>query len=586
MAWDFDGVDDYVKFSMPAALQTAPGGPMTMAALVHLDAVTDGAFIHTMSGTTSFQFMEIFATYNYGTTAGARTGPAGATGAWYYVILSKQTGNVAPEYTIIPLATMVPTSGTLTGGGVTLGDGTAPGASGFIQVGRWGTSTTEYINGRIAATAIWTAYLNQAAREALTTWALTLASSGLRWAVRYDALSSRVDTIGGGNETARFGTAAITLAADPSGPFFGGDVAIADSSGGGSTSGTPDGLALGDGSAGGSSAGAGDGLALGSGPGGTSSGGSGDGLALGDGSGGSGTGGAGTGLQLGDGGGGGGSAGTGDGLAVGDLPGGGSSGGQADPVATGSTPVAIADSSGGTGAAGAADGLTLGSQSGGTGSGGQADTISGVPVTIGDTSGGGSSGGTPDPVSTQGVVHDNMAMPIAINAHACLLTEVGKLASPPSKVQIRPGAGFTPMADAHDDECCSGIAWVRLGVQTPTSAHWPDQLENVDPPARGVPSAYSVQIELGVIRCVPVQSDQPGAAEGDFPTAAQWLQSAQEFADDAAALRRTICCLQDLYGPDSVLAGVITPLQNEGNCGGQAVLIQVRAPYCDCIEAG
>lgn len=223
MAWDLDGVDNYVRFTMPTALQSAAGGPMTMAALVHLDSTADGATIHTMSGTTSFQFMEIFSTWNYGTTAGTRTGPAGATGAWYWVIISKDTGNVAPEYTIFPLATMTPTSGSITGGGVTLGNGTAPGASGFIQVGRWGTSATEYVNGRIAAVAIWTAFKNQAAREALTTWALTLASAGIAWAVRFDALTTRVDATGnGGGETARFGTSAITLAADPAGSFFGG----------------------------------------------------------------------------------------------------------------------------------------------------------------------------------------------------------------------------------------------------------------------------------------------------------------------------------------------------------------------------
>lgn len=225
MAWDFDGVDNYVKFSMPSALQSAAGGPMTMAALINLDATTDGAFIHTMSGSTSFQFIEVFSTFNYGTTAGARNGPsaAAAVGAWYYVIISKNTGNIAPEYTLIPLATPgSPTSGTMTGGGVTLGDGTAPGASGFIQSGRWGTSSTEYVNGRIAAAGIWNAYLNQATREALVTWALTLASTGLRWAVRFDTISTLTDTIGGGNETARFGTTPITLVADPSGAFFGG----------------------------------------------------------------------------------------------------------------------------------------------------------------------------------------------------------------------------------------------------------------------------------------------------------------------------------------------------------------------------
>lgn len=227
MAWDLNGSDQYARFSMNATLESAPGGPMTMLGLVHLDAIADGAVIHTLSsGGSPRNFMEIFATWNYGTTAGARTGPAGTTGAWYIVIISKNTGAVAPEYTLMTLSGGVfgsPVSGSITGGGVSLGDGTAPGAGGIIQIGRWGTSGTEYVDGRIAAAAIWTAYLNQTAREALTTWALVLASSGIQWAARFDTLSSITDATGnGGNETGRFGTTPFTLAADPTSNFFGG----------------------------------------------------------------------------------------------------------------------------------------------------------------------------------------------------------------------------------------------------------------------------------------------------------------------------------------------------------------------------
>lgn len=227
MAWDLNGSDQYARFSMNATLEGAAGGPMTMLGLVHLDAITDGAVIHELSsGGSPRNFMEIFSTWNYGTSAGARTGPAGTTGAWYLVIISKDTGTVAPEYTLMTLSGGSfgsPSSGTLTGGGVALGDGTSPGAGGIIQVGRWGTSGAEYVDGRIAAAAIWNAYKNQTAREALTTWALVLASSGIQWAARFDTLSTISDATGnGGNETGRFGTTPFTLAADPTSDFFGG----------------------------------------------------------------------------------------------------------------------------------------------------------------------------------------------------------------------------------------------------------------------------------------------------------------------------------------------------------------------------
>jgi hypothetical protein len=142
------------------------------------------------------------------------------------VIISKNTGAVAPEYTLMTLSGGTfgsPASGTLTGGGVSLADGTSPGAGGIIQMGRWGTAGSEYVDGRVAAVAIWNAYKNQAAREALVTWALVLASAGIQWAARFDTLSTITDATGnGGNETGRFGTSPFTLAADPTSDFFGG----------------------------------------------------------------------------------------------------------------------------------------------------------------------------------------------------------------------------------------------------------------------------------------------------------------------------------------------------------------------------
>src|ERR1044071_668142 len=139
--------------------------------------------------------------------------------------MSKPTGTVPVEYTIFDLtAGSAPTSGTATGGN--LANGAAPGAAGMIQVGRFATSGTEYVDGKVAALWGHASYMNQAAREALTTWALTVtaaSASGMGWAVRLDTLSTITDaTLQGGDETGRFGTTPFTLVSDPSGPFFGG----------------------------------------------------------------------------------------------------------------------------------------------------------------------------------------------------------------------------------------------------------------------------------------------------------------------------------------------------------------------------
>lgn len=227
MSWDLNGSNQYAQFVMSAALKAATGGPFTFGAVVNLDAATDGALIHMLDGTVGRHFLEIFGTFNWGTAAAAKSGPAGVGGGttWVHIIMSKPTGTVPVEYTITDLtAATPPASGTAAGGN--LANGAAPGAGGVIQAGRFGTSATEYVDGKVASLWCHASYMNQATREALTTWALVVPaaqSGGLGWAVRLDTLSTIIDATGlGGDETARFGTTPFTLAADPSGPFFGG----------------------------------------------------------------------------------------------------------------------------------------------------------------------------------------------------------------------------------------------------------------------------------------------------------------------------------------------------------------------------
>lgn len=375
-------------------------------------------------------------------------------------------------------------------------------------------------------------------------------------------ISNPTSSVGGGHETeSRVGSASTTVdwvAVRPAGGNLfnfivagfevrqatAGDVAVPDPvAGGGGTGGAPDGIALGTLSGGGSTAGTPDGLALG-----TVSGGSGSG-------------------------------GQPDGLALGVLADGGGTGGSPDGVVLGTV-------AGGAGTGGASDGLALGTLSGGAGTGGQADTLSGDTFIPDPVQRGAGTGGQADTVTSGSqVVHDQMVMPLAIKARTCLVTEVGKLANPPIKVQIRPGATFAALVDSTRDECCSGVAYVRTGNRVPTSGNWPSPLTGVDGPSasRGRAPYYAVNLELGIYRCLPTISNVPGSND-DFPTDDQWLQAAQDQADDGAALLRAVCCLQDEYGNDAVLAGTLTPLENQANCSGIMVNVQVRAPACDCVD--
>lgn len=242
-------------------------------------------------------------------------------------------------------------------------------------------------------------------------------------------------------------------------------------------------------------------------------------------------------------------------LNIADVTGGMSAGSTSNALTVG---VAIADSPGGT---------TLGSTPN--------TVIPGAAVDIADTPGGAVAGSTPTTVVTSNAVADTAVMPLLISIMGCLQAELMRVTSPPQNFHIRPGATFSPMPDDHRDECCEGIAWVRPGVMF-ESVDFPQQLSTVYAPGT---SQWALQVELGVERCIPLIG--PGGGD-PIPTGAQWLAATQAAMDDRAALRRAICCVRALLGQKRVVVGQITPLENEGNCGGEVVILTIALQACDC----
>lgn len=176
-------------------------------------------------------------------------------------------------------------------------------------------------------------------------------------------------------------------------------------------------------------------------------------------------------------------------------------------------------------------------------------------------------------------VSDPMVMPLARELLACLAQEIAKVESPPEYVQLRPGNVVDHLLSTHQDECCEGLAWVRPGLFFPSSSVFP-QLDEVPLP-KGL-NAWAVTIELGSVRCAPTPD------EDRIPTAAEWDATTQAVMDDAAALRRAICCFIDAEPGRSkkVLPGTWTPLSVQGGCVGGILPVTIRAGACDCSEAG
>lgn len=176
-------------------------------------------------------------------------------------------------------------------------------------------------------------------------------------------------------------------------------------------------------------------------------------------------------------------------------------------------------------------------------------------------------------------VSDPMIMPVAREMLECLAQEIAKVENPPLHVQLRPGDVVAHLLSTTQDECCEGLAWVRPSSFFPSSQVFPAQ--DSSPLPKGV-AAWAFTLELGAIRCAPT----PDA--DSIPTGEQWDAVTQAVMDDAAAMRRALCCWIDAVPGRAkrVIPGTWSPLAVEGGCVGGILPITFRGPACDCAEAG
>jgi hypothetical protein len=177
-------------------------------------------------------------------------------------------------------------------------------------------------------------------------------------------------------------------------------------------------------------------------------------------------------------------------------------------------------------------------------------------------------------------VADPLVMPLALELLACLDTEVARVAYPPARVGLRPGSVVDLLVSTTSDECCEGSAWVRPVTFFPAGSVFPAQ-DSV--PSTPNPASWAITFELGVARCSPTPP------ETAIPSPAEWDEVVQRVMDDAAAMRRAICCFiaaDPVPRSRSVLFGAWSPLDVEGGCVGGTMEVTVRGPACDCADVG
>jgi hypothetical protein len=213
----FNGTSDFIVFTLPTTLQAVTAGSTTLVVVANMTDTVDGALVHTRtSGGTNCWWMESFgAVWNYGSGTTPKNVGSFTTGSWAAYIGRKTTGGAnAPRGRKIVFggATTDTTAGT------GLADGTAPGAGGILQVGKWGTAS-EFISGDLAAVAVFNSDLSDGTTATFTTWQAILDATPV-WAVHFDQAAPTdaiTDATGnGGNSSAITGT---TIVANPSGFF-------------------------------------------------------------------------------------------------------------------------------------------------------------------------------------------------------------------------------------------------------------------------------------------------------------------------------------------------------------------------------
>jgi len=166
-----------------------------------------------------------------------------------------------------------------------------------------------------------------------------------------------------------------------------------------------------------------------------------------------------------------------------------------------------------------------------------------------------------------------IAMTLAQELLACLETSLTAGPNPPplNRIMLRAGAEVTPMLSTVDDECCSGLGWVR--IQSVSGVRQLGELDNV----MCFQQERTLTLELGVARCMPT----PEASA--LVTEDQWTAVALQLDADMGAMEAAICCaFGDIEGSgaEEVSVGVYEPFGVDGNCIGGTMTVLIRMTNC------
>jgi hypothetical protein len=173
---------------------------------------------------------------------------------------------------------------------------------------------------------------------------------------------------------------------------------------------------------------------------------------------------------------------------------------------------------------------------------------------------------------------DQTITPVVDDLLACLEAAVARLPDPPSIVSLRPGDRIQMLLSRNLDECCAGLAWVRLARIYPSTRFPQEDIDATNCGSLG----WAAVLEMGVARCAPRPAPEVLTSADD------WGDLTRAIFNDSAAMRRAICCWADLPTQRGRLyvPGQWLPLTVEGGCAGGAQTLVVQVGDCDCENTG
>jgi len=181
-------------------------------------------------------------------------------------------------------------------------------------------------------------------------------------------------------------------------------------------------------------------------------------------------------------------------------------------------------------------------------------------------------------VPTLGPV-DPIGSPVAQELLTCFTDQLSTLPSPPKYIQLRVGQETGPLIGENIDECCAGLAWIRIANIYPSWDSFPAPDNSWLPCG---PLAYAVVLEMGVAFCMPWSDSDDSFENRDPPNTTDWATAAATQMQHQTLMRRSAACC---WRPTQRRAvGEWSPLPVEGGCTGGKMLVTVSvpAPCADC----